>query len=88
MSRDERADLLSGDEDLEDDDLGERDGLVGLPILGRLCVVDKDNEVILLALEVDLGGVCFSLDHDCGCVCGLEIGEVSSVWRLVVWLND
>ena len=57
-----------GNEDLEGtDDLCERDALVILPLLESLGVIDEDNEVVLLALVVDLGGLCFSLRHDCGC---------------------
>ena len=56
-----------GDEDLERaDDLRERDALVGLPLLCRLDVVDEDDEVLVLALVVDLGLLNFASGHDCG----------------------
>jgi hypothetical protein len=66
-----------GDEDLERaDDLCERDGLVGLPVLCRLHVINEDDEVLILALVVDLGLLCFTASHDCsvkyrvrGCSC-------------------
>jgi hypothetical protein len=58
--------LLSCDEDLEyADDVCQRNGLVGNPLLGRLCIVDEDYEIVLLALEVDLDPVCFTASHDC-----------------------
>ena len=58
--------LLVRNEDLEGaDDLGERDALVALPLLEGLCVVDEDDEVVLLALEVDLGLLCFAASHGC-----------------------
>jgi len=58
--------LLVGDKDLESaDNLCQWDGLVGLPALCSLCIVNEDDEVVLLALEVDLDLVCFSTSHDC-----------------------
>lgn len=45
--------------------MGERDGLVRLPLLGVLNIVDENDEVFILALVVDLGLVCFSASHDC-----------------------
>jgi hypothetical protein len=58
---------LVRDEHLERaDDLGERDGFVGLPSCGRLDVVDKDNEILVLALVVAFYLGCFSASHDCG----------------------
>jgi hypothetical protein len=58
--------LLSSDEDLEGaDDLCQRDSLVCNPLFCRLCVVDEDNEVVLLALVVDLDLGCFTASHDC-----------------------
>jgi hypothetical protein len=55
-----------GDEDLERaDDLGEWDGLVGLPVPSRLCVVDEDDKVFVLALVVDLSLLTFASGHDC-----------------------
>ena len=60
-----QVDLLVGDEDLERaDDLSERDALVGLPVLGRLRIVDEDDEVLVLALVVDHGLLCSASGHD------------------------
>ncbi len=47
------------------DDLSEGDALVGLPGLCRLDVVNEDDEVLLLALVVDLDLLSFSTSHDC-----------------------
>ena len=42
-------------EDLEPaDDLGERDGAIGFPLLHYLDIVDVDDEVVIFALVVDL----------------------------------
>jgi len=61
-----RVNLLVSDEDLERaDDLSERDALVGLPVLSCLYVVDKDDEVLVLALVVDHGLLCSASGHDC-----------------------
>jgi hypothetical protein len=69
--------LLVGDEDLERaDDLGERDGLVGLPVLCRLYIIDEDDEVLVLALVVDLGLLSFASGHDCD----MKYGVRGSVW--------
>jgi len=66
-----------GDEDLERaDDLGERDGLVGLPVLCRLYIIDEDDEVLVLALVVDLGLLSFASGHDCDMKCRVR----GSVW--------
>lgn len=67
--------LLVGDEDLESlDDLCERNTLVGLPVLKRLGILNEDNEVILLALVVDLGFLGVSARHDVRFVCWKEFG--------------
>lgn len=64
-----------GDEDLEGrNEVGKRDRLVRLPLLVGLDVVEEDDEVLLLALEVDLGLSGGALDHCEGvvmdqCVC-------------------
>ena len=59
--------LLVRNKDLEGGhDLCEWGALICLPLLESLHIVDKDNEVVFLALEVDLGLWCFSLGHDCG----------------------
>jgi hypothetical protein len=61
-----RVSLLVSDEDLERaDDLSERDALVGLPVLSCLYIVDKDDEVLVLALVVDHGLLCSASGHDC-----------------------
>jgi hypothetical protein len=50
-----QAVLLVSNEDLEAaDDLGERNAGVALPVLDSLGAVDEDNEVLSLALVVDL----------------------------------
>jgi hypothetical protein len=49
-------DLLVSDIDLEGtDNLCQRNGLVGLPLLCLLNIVNEDDEVLRLALVVDLG---------------------------------
>jgi hypothetical protein len=64
--RGKKRDLLVGDEDLERaDDLCQRDGFIGLPVLCRLCIIDEDDEILVLALVVDLGLLCFTASHDC-----------------------
>lgn len=45
------------------DEVGHRNRLVGLPLLVGLEVVDEDDEVVLLALVVDLDLSGFSLSH-------------------------
>ena len=56
-----------GNEDLEcTDDLSKRDGLVSLPVVCSLNIINEDNEVVCLALEVDLG-LFSSLCHFCDC---------------------
>jgi len=58
--------LLVGNKDLERaDNLCQWDGLVSLPALRSLRVINEDDEVVLLALEVDLDLDCFSASHDC-----------------------
>jgi hypothetical protein len=47
------------------DNLRQRNALVCLPVPGRFCVVNEDHEVVLLALVMDLGLVCFASSHDC-----------------------
>jgi hypothetical protein len=66
--------LLVRNEDLErTNELRERDTLILLPLLESLSIVDEDDEVVFLALVVDLGVLCFSPSHDCFC-------NVCSVW--------
>lgn len=56
--------LLVGNKDLESlDDLGKRNALVALPVAGGLEVVDKDDEVLVLALVVDLGLLSLAASH-------------------------
>jgi hypothetical protein len=58
--------------------------LVVLPLLVRFDVVDEDNEVVALALEVDLGLGNLAFGHGC---CGgrgeLELGFVEMEVRWV-----
>lgn len=66
------AHLLVGDKDLERaHNLCERDRLIRLPVLGRLDIVNEDDEVLVLALEVDLNLLCLSASHDCDVIEGL-----------------
>lgn len=66
------ANLLVGNKDLERaDNLRKRDRLIGLPVLGRLDIVNEDDEVLVLALEVDLNLLDVSASHDCDVVEGL-----------------
>ena len=54
-----------GDEDLEAvDDLGEGNAPVLLPVLNGLAALSEDNEVVVVALEVDsdLGSVSAHVD--------------------------
>lgn len=53
--------------------MGKRDGLVGLPILSSLCIIDEDDEVFIFTFVVDLGLDCFSASHDCD-VCVVGVG--------------
>ena len=46
------------------DDLGQRNRLVVLPLLHDRRALDVDNEVVFLALEVDLGKLCSALHGD------------------------
>lgn len=58
--------VLVSDEHLEcADDLGESNGLVGLPVVRSLDIVDKDDKVLVLALVVALDQLSFSASHDC-----------------------
>ena len=51
------------------DKMGHRDGLVALPLLESLNVVDEDEEVLVGALVVDLSRGSSALDHVGGDVC-------------------
>ena len=51
------------------DEVGQGDGLVALPLLEGLDVVDEDEEVLGAALVVDLGRGGCALDHLDVCVC-------------------
>lgn len=59
-----QGNLLVCDEDLEGrDEVRHGDGLVTLPLLVVGDIVNEDEEVVLLALVVDLDLRSFSLDH-------------------------
>jgi len=59
--------LLVRDEDLEGgNEVGHGDGLVRLPLLVRVDVLDEDEEVVVLALVVDLDLGGFASRHFCG----------------------
>lgn len=52
------------DEDLEGrDEVSQWYGLVTLPLLEGCGIINEDDEVVLLALEVDLDLRSFSLNH-------------------------
>lgn len=61
------ADLLVCDEDLEcRDELSHGDGLVGLPLVESVDIIQEDDEVVVLALVVDLDLLSVSANHfDC-----------------------
>lgn len=62
----DRTNLLVVYEDLEcTDNLCQRNALVCLPRIRRLDVVYEDDEVLSLALVVDLGLLSFTANHDC-----------------------
>ena len=62
-----RVGLLMRHKDLEGrDEVRQSNRLVRLPLLVRLCVIDEDNVVVLLALVVDLDLGRFSSSHDGG----------------------
>jgi hypothetical protein len=61
-----RGNILVSNENLERaDNLCQRNGLIGLPLLCSFCVVNEDDEVVVLSLVVDLGLGCFAFSHDC-----------------------
>lgn len=65
------SNLLVCNEDLEgSNDLSERDALVCLPVVCSLNILNEDDEVLVLALVVNLG-LC---RHTCGSVEGLRFG--------------
>ena len=69
----DRVDLLVSNEDLVGrDKMGHRNGLVVLPFLESLNVVDENEEVLVVALVVDLGCGSCALDHVGGDVCECE----------------
>ena len=73
--KNEGYDIPVGDEDLERaDDLRQWDGLVGFPLLCSLCIFNEDDEVLVLALVVDLGLNGFATSHDCWFLFG-SVGE-------------
>ena len=71
-----QGDLLVRDEDLESrDEVSQGDGLVVLPLLVGVEVVDEDEEVVVLTLEVDLDLSCVALHLDCFGGCGWCVGD-------------
>jgi len=71
--------LLVGEEDLEGrDKVRQRDAGVALPALERLNVVDKDDEVVVAALEVDLVLGSLAASH-CVVLVGVWSGKVECV---------
>jgi hypothetical protein len=71
-------------EDLETaDDLSKRNGAVLLPLLHRIDVVDIDNEVLVLALIVDLDLSGVTAGHGGNSGGGLELCGLEAVgyWR-------
>lgn len=62
--REEDKCLLVGDEDLErGNEVSKRDAPVAEPLLEVFGIVDEDDEVVLLALVVDLGLGSFAASH-------------------------
>ena len=62
----EWRDLLVGGVDSEcRNEVSHGDAGVLLPLLEVLGIVNEDEEIVLLALEVDLGLSSFSASHDC-----------------------
>lgn len=69
------VDVLVGDQDLKAaDNLGERNAGVLLPLLDSFCAVNEDDEVLGLALVVDLGLLSVATSH-VDCLFGLRFGE-------------
>lgn len=61
-----RSDLLMCDKDLEGgDEVSHGDARVRLPLLVLLAVVNEDEEIIVLALVVDLDLGSLAASHDC-----------------------
>ena len=48
-------------------DLSKRNGVVSTPISSSLFVIDKNYELVALALEMNLGLLCFAASHCCCC---------------------
>lgn len=60
--------LLVGDEDVKGvDHIDERSRLVRLPLVDSLFALSHENEVVVLALEVDLDLFSVSANHDDEC---------------------
>lgn len=77
-----RESLLVGDKNLESThDLREWDTAVRLPVLNGLCAVNEDDEVVVVALVVDLGGSLVSTHGECVC------WTLDLVWvaQVVIW---
>lgn len=61
---DELIDLLVRDEDLErGDEVRHGDGLVALPLLIKLRILNEDEEIVGLALVVDLELLSLATNH-------------------------
>jgi hypothetical protein len=45
-------------------ELSQRDGLVGLPLIGFFDVINEDDEIFILSLVMSLDLLCFSASHD------------------------
>jgi len=79
--------VLVSDKHLERvDHLCQWNGLVGLPLLGRLGVFEEDDEVFRLALEVDLNLLSsFAAGHGCSAFglvgCGWAGNWLTEMWE-------
>ena len=58
--------LLVRDEDFERlDNLYQRNTLVCRPLLGSICIINKDDKFVFFTFEMNLGLLCFAPSHDC-----------------------
>ena len=74
LRRPDELDLLVCDEDLEAvDNLCKRNTSVTLPLLKICRRLEKDDEVFLSTLVVDLSDTCFSGRHLDVCDCSIEL---------------
>lgn len=44
-------------------ELGQGDGLVGLPLVGFIDAINEDEEILILSLVMSLDLLCFSASH-------------------------